>query len=209
MKRHRKRGDGDVEGREGGISGCHAKAAAPGRGRRRRSSLGEHRREIPLKVDVWPEAYPKEPGHVEVDSVAHCGGSTAGSFVWTVTMTDVATHRTELRAVWNKGTADVGVASRRRRKQGEGTRPDRAERHHGPSGTDGRRPEVLGSQIVGRPLGGNFGRLGSPASSVKSEGAGCRFIYQASNENDTEFRCRFHLTQRGSRSPQKEMAGLA
>jgi hypothetical protein len=63
-----------------------AKAACPGRGRRRRSSLEEHRREIPLKVDVWPEAYPKEPGYVEVDTVAHCGGPMAGSFAWTVTM---------------------------------------------------------------------------------------------------------------------------
>jgi len=35
------------------------KAVSPGRGRRRRSSLEEHRREIPLKVDVWPKAYPK------------------------------------------------------------------------------------------------------------------------------------------------------
>ena len=84
-----------------------AKAAFPGRGRRRRASLDEHRREIPLKVDVWPEAYPKEPGYVEVDTVAHCGGSMAGSFAWTVTMTDVATHWTELRAVWNKGAAGV------------------------------------------------------------------------------------------------------
>lgn len=84
-----------------------AKAACPGRGRRRRSSLEEHRREIPLKVDVWPEAYPKEPGYVEVDTVAHCGGSMAGSFAWTVTMTDVATHWTGLRTVWNKGAAGV------------------------------------------------------------------------------------------------------
>ncbi len=84
------------------------KASCPGGvGRRRRSSLEEHRREIPLKVDVWPEAYPKEPGYVEVDTVAHCGGSMAGCFVWTLTMTDVATHWTELRAVWNKGAAGV------------------------------------------------------------------------------------------------------
>ena len=84
-----------------------AKAACPCRGRRRRSSLEEHRREIPLKVDVWPQAYPKEPGYVEVDTVAHCGGSMAGSFAWTVTMTDVATHWTELLSVWNKGAAGV------------------------------------------------------------------------------------------------------
>lgn len=84
-----------------------AKAACPGRVRRRRSSLEEHRREIPLKVDIWPEAYPKEPGYVEVDTVAHCGGSMAGSFVWTVTSTDVATHWTSLKSVWNKGAVGV------------------------------------------------------------------------------------------------------
>jgi hypothetical protein len=84
------------------------KASCPGGGgRRRRSSLEEHRREIPLKVDVWPEAYPKEPGYVEVDTVAHCGGSMAGSFVWTLTITEVATHWTELRAVWNKGAVGI------------------------------------------------------------------------------------------------------
>jgi hypothetical protein len=87
------------------------KASCPGGGgRRRRSSLEEHRREIPLKVDVWPEAYPKEPGYVQVGTVAHCGGSMAGSFVWTVTMTDVASHWTELVSVWNKGAAGVCCA---------------------------------------------------------------------------------------------------
>ena len=79
---------------------------------RRRSSLEEHRREIPLKVDVWPEAYPKTPGYVEVDTVAHCGGSMAGSFVWTLTATDVATAWTELRSVWNRGAAGVCDAIR-------------------------------------------------------------------------------------------------
>jgi len=56
-----------------------AKAACPNRGRRRQSSLEEHRREIPLMVDLWPEAYPKEPGCVKVDTVAHCGGSMRGA----------------------------------------------------------------------------------------------------------------------------------
>ena len=54
--------------------------AAGGRGRRRRSSLEEHRREIPLKIDVWPEAYPKTPGYVEVDTVAHCGASMTTAY---------------------------------------------------------------------------------------------------------------------------------
>jgi len=88
------------------------KSACPGgRGRRRRSSLEEHRREVPLKVDVWP-ACPDEPGYVEVDTVAHCGGSMSGSFVWTSTMTEVVTQWTEIRAVWNKGAVGVcgGIA---------------------------------------------------------------------------------------------------
>ena len=83
------------------------KAACGPRRRRRCSSLDEHRREIPLKVDVWPEAYPKTPGYIEVDTVAHCGGNMAGSFVWTLTMTDVATAWTRLESVWNKGAIGV------------------------------------------------------------------------------------------------------
>ena len=56
------------------------KAKTGGGKRRRRESLDMHRREIPLKVESWPEAYPKEPGWIEADTVAHCGGSMAGSF---------------------------------------------------------------------------------------------------------------------------------
>ena len=83
------------------------KVKAGGSKRRRRESLDMHRREVPLKVEAWPEAYPKEPGWIEADTVAHCGGSTAGSFVWTLTMTDVATGWTGLDSVWNKGAEGV------------------------------------------------------------------------------------------------------
>jgi len=75
--------------------------------RRRQSSLAEHRNAIPLKVEAWPESYPKEPGWTEADTVAHCGGSMAGSFIWTVTLTDVATAWTRARGVWNKGAEGV------------------------------------------------------------------------------------------------------
>jgi hypothetical protein len=44
-----------------------------------------------------------EPGWLEADTVAHCGESMAGNFYWTVTLTDVHTQWTEMRAVWNKG----------------------------------------------------------------------------------------------------------
>jgi hypothetical protein len=42
---------------------------------------------------------PKEPGHIEADTVAHCGGSLTGSFVRTVTTTDIVTGWTECEAV--------------------------------------------------------------------------------------------------------------
>lgn len=83
------------------------KAKAGGGKRRRRESLDMHRREIPLKVESWPEAYPKEPGWIEADTVAHCGGSMAGNFNWTLTLTDVATAWTGLKSVWNKGAEGI------------------------------------------------------------------------------------------------------
>ena len=83
------------------------KAADPRRSKRRRSSLDEHRRAIPLKIDVWPQEGPDRPGYLEVDTVAHCGGSMAGSFAWTLTITDIDTQWTETRSVWNRGGAAV------------------------------------------------------------------------------------------------------
>ena len=83
------------------------KTRSGGNRRRRQSSLAQHRREVPLKVDTWPESYPKEPGWIEADTVAHCGGSMAGSFIWTLTLTDVGSGWTCLDSVWNKGAIGV------------------------------------------------------------------------------------------------------
>lgn len=47
------------------------------------------------------------PGHVEADTVAHCGTSLSGTFIWTVTFTDVYSGWTENRAIWSKHTDDV------------------------------------------------------------------------------------------------------
>jgi hypothetical protein len=49
----------------------------------------------------------KEPGYVEADSVAHCGRSLAGDFVWSLTFRDILTTWTENRAMWNKVSAGV------------------------------------------------------------------------------------------------------
>lgn len=78
----------------------------PGGGRGRSSSLSEHRRRIPLKADAWPPDAASAPGWIEIDSVAHCGGSMAGRFNYSVDMTDVATQWTEILVAWtNRGDA--------------------------------------------------------------------------------------------------------
>ena len=46
-------------------------------------------------------------GTNEADSVAHCGSSLAGDFVWSLTYTCLGSGWTEGRAVWNKGAAGV------------------------------------------------------------------------------------------------------
>jgi len=47
------------------------------------------------------------PGYLEADTVAHCGNSLAGDFIWSLTFTDIFCQWTENRAVWNKGAAGV------------------------------------------------------------------------------------------------------
>jgi hypothetical protein len=44
----------------------------------------------------------KKPGHLEVDTVAHCGGSLLGQFAWSITYTDIFSGWTENRAIWSK-----------------------------------------------------------------------------------------------------------
>jgi hypothetical protein len=62
------------------------------------------RQQIPIQGEVWDET---RPGFLEADSVAHCGGSLAGNFVWSLTFTDLASTWTEGRAVYNKGAQGV------------------------------------------------------------------------------------------------------
>lgn len=44
------------------------------------------KKHIPIKTDQWDEAI---PGFLEADTVAHCGTSLMGDFVWSLTMTDI------------------------------------------------------------------------------------------------------------------------
>lgn len=60
--------------------------------------------QIPIKTNHWDVA---KPGFVEADTVAHCGQSLAGDFIWSLTFTDIYSCWTENRATWNKGAAGV------------------------------------------------------------------------------------------------------
>jgi hypothetical protein len=64
---------------------------------------------IPVKTAHWDV---NRVGFLEADTVAHCGNSLAGNFVWSITFTDIFSTWTENRATWNKGA--VGVVEQTR-----------------------------------------------------------------------------------------------
>ena len=59
---------------------------------------------IPIKISHGDVT---EPGFMQADTVAHCGGSLEGDFIWSLTCTDILTAWTENGAVWNKGQYGV------------------------------------------------------------------------------------------------------
>jgi len=58
------------------------------------------RQQIPIRGSFWEEG---KAGWLEVDTVALCGGSAAGQYVWMVDAVDYATTWVELRAMWGRG----------------------------------------------------------------------------------------------------------
>jgi len=85
-----------------------ARAEVPGRGRCGTKPGSLLKTEIPIRTGTWDLT---QPGYVEADSVAHCGASLAGDFIWSLTYTDIFSGWTEGRAVWNKGAAGVLAAT--------------------------------------------------------------------------------------------------
>src|SRR5664280_2511521 len=65
------------------------------------------RQQIPIRGSFWEEG---KAGWLEVDTVALCGGSVAGEYVWMVDGVDYATTWVELRAMWGRGQAGTLVA---------------------------------------------------------------------------------------------------
>ena len=86
-----------------------ARAQHPLRGRCGTKPGGLLKTQIPIRTGTWDVT---RPGYLEADSVAHCGASLAGDFIWSLTYTDIASQWTEGRAVWNKGAAGVLAATR-------------------------------------------------------------------------------------------------
>lgn len=54
---------------------------------------------IPIMPKDWNIT---KPGYAQVDTVSHCGEDAAGSFASTLTLTDIDSHWTEMRATWTK-----------------------------------------------------------------------------------------------------------
>ena len=89
------------------LSGARAEYPGWGRGGTKPGSL--LKTEIPIRTGTWDLT---QPGYLEADSVAHCGTSLAGDFIWSLTYTDIFSGWTEGRAVWNKGATGVLAATR-------------------------------------------------------------------------------------------------
>lgn len=60
--------------------------------------------QIPIRTDNDDV---DRPGFLEADTVAHCGNSLTGDFIWSITFTDIFCQWTENRATWNKGAEGV------------------------------------------------------------------------------------------------------
>lgn len=66
------------------------------------------KRQIPIRTSTpWDE---QQPGFVEIDLVAHCGTTTAGTYLSTLTLVDIATGWTECTPVATK-TQDAVYAA--------------------------------------------------------------------------------------------------
>lgn len=55
---------------------------------------------IPIFKGPWKDL---SPGNGQLDTVAHCGDTLLGDFIFTLNYTDSATYWTIIRAQWNKG----------------------------------------------------------------------------------------------------------
>lgn len=95
------------------LAGARARAKPRGLGTTKPGSL--LRKQIPIRTFTpWDEQW---PGFMEIDLVAHCGTTTAGEYINTLDMVDVATGWTECVAIIGKSQTAVFAAIRRVRER--------------------------------------------------------------------------------------------
>ena len=83
--------------------------------RRPRAHSGVRRRVQVRTFKGWDDH--KDPGWLEIDLVAHCGGRLEGRFIWTLVATDIATGWSESLPVITRDGASVLAAIQRLRQQ--------------------------------------------------------------------------------------------
>jgi hypothetical protein len=71
-------------------------------GRTRPGTLLRH--QIPIKCEHWDV---ENAGHLELDTVSHCGGTGEGLFAYSFNLTDIGSTWVETRAVLGKGEAGI------------------------------------------------------------------------------------------------------
>jgi hypothetical protein len=74
------------------------------------TSLNRVATSIPMRVILWNE---KQPGHIEIDLVHHCGSITSGEYVYTLQFIDVTTGWSERVAVLGRSYRVMQDAFRR------------------------------------------------------------------------------------------------
>jgi hypothetical protein len=66
-----------------------------------------------ILVRTFQEWNETKPGFMEADLVAHCGSHADGSYLYTLTLTDIATGWTECLPLLNRGESAVIAALKR------------------------------------------------------------------------------------------------
>lgn len=70
-----------------------------------------------IEVRTWQDWDDEQPGFMEIDLVAHCGTTTAGQYIFTLTAVDMATGWTECLALPNKTQWAVHAAIQEMRER--------------------------------------------------------------------------------------------
>jgi transposase InsO family protein len=102
------------------------------------------RRQVPTRGGP-PDT--SQPGSVEADTVAHCGDTTAGDYVFSLTFTELFSGWTENRALWNKSS----YAVLDHLKALEKTVPFRMKNFHADNGSEFLN-WALHAYLTGRPV---------------------------------------------------------